>query len=182
MGTIKSVGVTNLDAVPSKLNNSNQINGTMRVWADTVEIADGDLDDDDIVVMADLPPNAVIHSILVFNDDLDAHATPTLVCDFGIYNGAEDFTIAGSVTAAEAVIDRDYFATLDVSLRAAVTVGTELRYEGAPDPSEAHERLWELAGLAEDPKVNLRIAMTVETVVATAAAGTMSWIIKYSVT
>jgi len=153
------------------------------VWSDTIAAGTGDIDDDDILMMAEIPSNAKIKSIKLYNDDLDSGGSPALVTDVGIYNGNVLFNDTdGSATAyaAEAVIDRNCYGTVMTVLQAAVTAGTEVRYETLGIETVGNF-MWEDAGLTSDPGRMLRIALTIETVAATAAAGDITMVVEYIV-
>ena len=155
--------------------------GKVRVWSDTIAAATTDIDDDDIIMMAEIPSNAKIKSIMLYNDDLDSNGSPALVTDVGIYNGNIKFTSsAGTAYAAEGVIDRDCYGTVSTVLQAAVTAGTEFRYETLGIETVGNY-MWEDGGLPEDPGRMLRIALTIETVAATAAAGDITMVVEYIV-
>jgi len=179
MATAKSVEITNLDTVPrTTIEPPNQ--GGVKVWMDTIAAATTDIDDDDILLMAELPSECKVLSIKIFNDDLDSNGSPTLATDVGIYNGGTAYTIAGTKTEADAVIDRDAYASASAVLQAAVLTGTEVRFEAANVNAIANY-MWEDAGLASDPRVPLRIALTMSTVAATAVAGDVTVVVTYVV-
>jgi hypothetical protein len=170
MGTTYSDTVTNLVANPPVPNSVSVQGGRVRTVKSTIALGTGDIDDDDIIVMARVPSNAVIQSIRLFNDDLDAHTTPTLVADVGLYK--PDGTVA----------DRDCYASLITTLQSANTAGVELMFE-ARNINEVANKVWQDgdAVLTTDPGGLLDIAITIETVAATAAAGDVTMIVEYTV-
>ena len=181
MATAYSTELTSFEAVPQVMADSGSAGGKVRVWADTIAAGTGDIDDDDIIMMAEIPSNAKIKSIKLYNDDLDSNGSPTLVTDVGIYNGNVKFNDTdGSATAyaAEGVIDRDCYGTVMTTLQAANTAGVEVRYETLGVETVGNY-MWEDAGLTSDPGKNLRIALTIETAAATAAAGDISMVVEY---
>lgn len=180
MASTKSVNLTNLDASPRTLLESGSAVGKMRVYMDTVAVADGDFDaDGDIVYLAEVPSNAKIASIKVFNDDLDA-GTDSAV-NVGIYNGGTKFTSsAGTSYAASGLIDEDAYATAITTFQAANTAGVEVAFE-ARNINAVANYVWEDAGLPEDPRVPLRIALTQTAAVTTDAAGDISVVVTYVV-
>ena len=183
MGTAYSAELTNFEATPQVLVDSGSAGGKVRVWSDTIAAGTGDIDDDDIIMMAEIPSNAKIKSIKLYNDDLDSNGSPALVTDVGIYNGNVKFNDTdGSATAyaAEGVIDRNCYGTVMTVLQAAVTAGTEVRYETLGIETVGNY-MWEDAGLTSDPGRMLRIALTIETVAATAAAGDITMVVEYIV-
>ena len=183
MGTAYSTELTNYEATPQVMVSPASATGKIRVWSDTIAAGTGDIDDDDILMMAEIPSNAKIKSIKLYNDDLDSGGSPALVTDVGIYNGNVKFNDTdGSATAyaAEAVIDRNCYGTVMTVLQAAVTAGTEVRYETLGIETVGNF-MWEDAGLTSDPGKMLRIALTIETVAATAAAGDITMVVEYIV-
>ena len=183
MGTAYSTELTNLEATPQVMVSPGSATGKIRVWSDTIAAGTGDIDDDDILMMAEIPSNAKIKSIKLYNDDLDSGGSPALVTDVGIYNGNVKFNDTdGSATAyaAEGVIDRNCYGTVMTVLQGAVTAGTEVRYETLGIETVGNF-MWEDAGLTSDPGKMLRIALTIETVAATAAAGDITMVVEYIV-
>ena len=183
MGTAYSTELTNYEATPQVMVSPASATGKIRVWSDTIAAGTGDIDDNDILMMAEIPSNAKIKSIKLYNDDLDSGGSPALVTDVGIYNGNVLFNDTdGSATAyaAEAVIDRNCYGTVMTVLQGAVTAGTEVRYETLGIETVGNF-MWEDAGLTSDPGRMLRIALTIETVAATAAAGDITMVVEYIV-
>jgi len=183
MGTAYSTELTNYEATPQVMVSPASATGKIRVWSDTIAAGTGDIDDDDILMMAEIPSNAKIKSIKLYNDDLDSGGSPALVTDVGIYNGNVKFNDTdGSATAyaAEGVIDRNCYGTVMTVLQGAVTAGTEVRYETLGIETVGNF-MWEDAGLTSDPGRMLRIALTIETVAATAAAGDITMVVEYIV-
>ena len=58
MATAKSVEITNLDASPRVISEVGSVHGNMRVFADTIAAGTGDIDNDDVIMMAEIPSNA----------------------------------------------------------------------------------------------------------------------------
>ena len=178
MATAKSVEITNLDASPRVISEVGSVHGKMRVFADTIAAGTGDIDNDDVIMMAEIPSNAKVMSIKLYNDDLDSNGSPSLAANVGLYNGATKYTIAGTETAAEAVIDEDCYASAITTLQAANTAGVEVAFE-ARNVNAIANHAWEDGGLSEDPKVPLRIALTMSNAAATAAAGDITMVVTY---
>ena len=181
MATAYSAELTNYEATPQVMVDSGSAGGKVRVWSDTIAVATTDIDDNDIIMMAEIPSNAKIKSIMLYNDDLDSNGSPALVTDVGVYNGNVKFNDTdGSATAyaAEGVIDRDCYGTVMTTLQAANTAGVEVRYETLGVETVGNF-MWEDAGLTSDPGKNLRIALTIETAAATAAAGDVTLVVEY---
>jgi hypothetical protein len=183
MATAYSTELTSYEATPQVMVSPASAGGKVRVWSDTIAAATTDIDDNDIIMMAEIPSNAKIKSIKLYNDDLDSNGSPALVTDVGIYNGNVKFNDTdGSATAyaAEGVIDRDCYGTVMTVLQGAVTAGTEVRYETLGIETVGNF-MWEDGGLTSDPGRMLRIALTIETVAATAAAGDITMVVEYIV-
>ena len=187
VGTTDAVNLALREASPQKPLESGSAAGKMRVWMDTVALVTADTSDDgDVWYMAEVPSNAKIVSIGVMNDEIDAHATPTLDVNLGIYNGGTKFvTSAGTKYAAKALIDEDAYAsawvaTATTNLGVATIVPEELAFE-ARNINAINNYVWEDCGLPEDPKVPLYIAFTVITAAATHADGDVTMIVKYTV-
>ena len=181
MATAKGIEITKLDATPRGLMEAGSGTGKLRVFMDTSAAATTDIDDDDVIMLAEVPSNSKIISIKLYNDDLDGGSG--LVTDIGLYNGGTKFNDTdGSATAyaAEQVIDRDCYGTLSTDLRAAVTAGTEFRFETMNINTIANF-VWEDGGLTSDPGVPLRVALTIETVAGSAAAGDITMVVQYVV-
>jgi len=181
MATAKGIEITKLDATPRGLMEAGSGTGKLRVFMDTIAAATTDIDDDDVIMLAEVPSNSKIISIKLYNDDLDGGSG--LVTDIGLYNGGTKFNDTdGSATAyaAEQVIDRDCYGTLSTDLRAAVTAGTEFRFETMNINTIANF-VWEDGGLTSDPGVPLRVALTIETVAGSAAAGDITMVVQYVV-
>ena len=179
----KGIEITKLDATPRTLMEAGSGTGKMRVFMDTIAAATGDIDDNDIIYMAEVPSNSKIVSIKLYNDDLDSGGSPAVATDVGLYNGGTMFNDTdGSTTAyaAEAVIGRDAYATAITTLQAANTSGVECAYE-ARNVNAVANFVWEDGGLTSDPGVPLRIALTMETAAATAAAGDITMVVTYVV-
>ena len=179
----KGIEITKLDATPRTLMEAGSGTGKMRVFMDTIAAATGDIDDNDIIYMAEVPSNSKIVSIKLYNDDLDSGGSPALATDVGLYNGGTKFNDTDCYTtayAAEAVIDRDAYATAITTLQAANTSGVECAYE-ARNVNAVANFVWEDGGLTSDPGVPLRIALTMETAAATAAAGDITMVVTYVV-
>ncbi len=172
MTTKQSSVLTNADAEPQVLNRSSEDGAKLRVKTGTLELATGDLDAADTVELVDLPTNAVVHSIQIANDDLDSDGSPTLVMDVGLY----DITDAGALGAAK---DDNVYASASTQLQAAAGF-TELAFS-ARNIDEAAQQVFEDAGDTTDPAGVFRLVLTFDTGAATAAAGTLSYRVEYSV-
>jgi hypothetical protein len=70
MGTKNTDLVANFEASPQVANNSAELHGVLRTAHGTVELAAGDSDNDDIVMLAPIPSNAAVPSLFL---NLDLH-------------------------------------------------------------------------------------------------------------
>ena len=178
MATVKSVEITNLDATPRTTLEAASGGGKLRVWMDTIAAGTGDLDNNDIIVMAQIPSNAKLVSMKIYNDDLDGATSAAF--NVGLYNGPQAYTISGTTTDAAAVIDEDCYVTASTQFQGAVTTPSELLAETRNINAIANF-VWEDGGLAEDPGVPLRIAITMSATPGSAAAGDITMVVKYVV-
>ena len=158
MGTKNTDLVANFEASPQVANNSAELHGVLRTANGTVELAAGDSDNDDIVMLAPIPSNASVSSLFIGSDTLGGSCT----FNVGIY------------TTAGVVKDEDVFATA-VADAAAMT---DVRFEAA-NINTAGQKMYELAGDSTDPGGYYYIAATMAA--AGGTAGTMSWNISYVV-
>ena len=158
MGTKNTDLVANFEATPQVQNNAAELHGVLRTAHGTVELAAGDSDNDDIVMLAPIPSNAAVPSLFIGSDTFGGSAT----FNVGIY------TTDGSVK------DEDVFAT-DVADAAAMT---DVRFEAA-NIDTAGKKMYELAGDTSDPGGYYYIAVTFSA--AGGTIGTLSWNISYVV-
>lgn len=178
MASTKAENITLLDATPRLSMETGSVHGKVRTFIDTVAVTAGDFDaDGDYVVLAEVPSNAKILSIKLFNDDLDSgtNTAPNI----GIYNGPTKFTSSTPTTyAAGGIVDEDCYATAITTFQAANTTGVEVAFE-ARNINAINNYVWEDAGLPEDPGVQLRIVATQTATVAGATTGDISIIVEY---
>jgi len=158
MGTKNTDLVANFEATPQVANSAAELHGVLRTAHGTVELASGDSDDNDIVMLAPIPSNAAVPSLFVGSDSLGGS------CAFNV----------GIYTTDGTVKDEDVFATavLDGAAMA------DVRFEAA-DIDTASKKMYELAGDTTDPGGYYYIAATMSA--AGGTAGTMSWNISYVV-
>ena len=179
MATAKGVEITNLDATPRTTLEAASGGGKLRVFMDTIAAGTGDLDNDDIIVLAQVPSNAKLASIRIYNDDLDSGSSAEF--NVGLYNGPQAYTISGSTTDAAAVIDEDCYASAVSQFQAAVTTAPVELLAEARNINAIANFVWEDGGLSEDPKVPLRIAITMSATPGSAAAGDIMMVVQYVV-
>lgn len=167
--TVKSENVTNIEASP--ISALDRKSGRIKTVIDQDAIATTSIDEaGDLMLFGPIPSNAVILDVLLLNDDLDSHATPTLVTDIGLaYSGIGGNQARTGKTSGTAV-DVDVFTTADTTLQAAKTTWTSVRFE-ADNIVDVKKEAWEAGGLTADPGGLFYISLYVETAAATAAAG-----------
>lgn len=182
--TVKTTELTNIEAgqkADSKLTRGNMVSAK-----DYRAVAAGELEAADVILTAiDIPSNAIVEDILVYNDDLDSNGTPTLALDVGLA-ASEKFTSTTSSTdtihAENEILDADLFVDGATTLQAATTKFTSLDFDATTfGPDDAHKELWEVLGYDENPKTDFRIALTMATAAATGAAGDLIIKVVYSV-
>ena len=170
MSIAKSDIITNNDATPPTSNAVALMGGRLRVAQGEATIGTADLTTGDIVLLAKLPTNAVISGIWLKNTDLDTNATETIEIDVGVYTDAGvvkamDVYFDGSVNGAAAFED-------------ATIVWTNTFFKLA---TEAQDRLWLDAGDTEDPGGTYTVGLEFQIGAATAQAGTIAFLIHYSI-
>ena len=158
MGTKNSDLVANYEATPQVKNSAGLLHGSVRVAQGTIVDAAGDSDNDDIVMLAPIPSNAVVPQIFVGSDTFGGSCT----FNVGIYQ--TDGT----------VVDEDYFASAVADAAALADV----RHEAA-DINTAGKAMWEMAGASSDPGGFYYIAATMAA--AGGTEGDMSFVINYVV-
>jgi hypothetical protein len=164
MSTKNSDIIANYEAVPSVVNRTQEFHGRLRVAQGSLELATGDLALNDLVMLVPLPANASVASIRLAADDLDSGSV-ALLWDVGLY------------TKDGVVVSADCYAS-DITLGQAATAFTEYAFE-ARNISACGQMVWEDAGATSDPGGIYYVGMLVATAPATAAAGTLSFIIEY---
>ena len=158
MGTKNSDLVANFEAAPQVANDAGLLHGVVRVAQGTIALAAGDSDNDDVVMLAPIPSNAVVSQLFVGSDTLGGSCT----LNIGIY------------TSAGVVKDEDVFA----SAVADAAAMADVRFEAA-DINTAGQKMYTLAGDSSDPGGYYYVAATMAADGGT--AGDMSFNIHYVV-
>jgi len=167
MANVNQTLAANHVADPQVFSPVHQLHGSMRIACGTIALAAGDLSASDTVMLAPIPTNAAVVSIVLYNDDLDSGTTNT--CDVGL------FTSDGEVTAK----DDDCYASAITDLRAAVAgAGTEVAFE-ARDINKMGQKVFEDAGDSTDPNTHYFVGLTFDA--AGDTAGDLSFKITYIV-
>lgn len=169
MATVKSENVTAIEG--SEDLGLHRKRGRIKTVIDQRAVASGEVGDaNDLILLGPIPSNAVILDVLVANDDLDAHACPTLAVDVGLaYSGIGGTQKLNGNTSGTAV-DVDCFASAATTLQAANVTWQSLRFE-ADDIVDVKKEAWSVGGLSADPGGLLFISVKVTTAAATDAAG-----------
>jgi len=137
---LKSTAITNRDATPRALTNSNISGAHLKEAIGHVVSTSGN-DIDSVYRFAQIPSNARISQILLYCDDLGS----TTIADFGLHDTTDN---------GGAVVDRDFFASA-VSLKDGALNGTDITYEAASSASDislGEQMVWQNFGLSADPK------------------------------
>ena len=106
MGTKNTDLVANFEASPQVANNSAELHGVLRTAHGTVELAAGDSDNDDIVMLAPIPSNAAVPSLFIGSDTFGGS------CTFNVGSYKTDGTVKDEASFAvlggesEIILDR----------------------------------------------------------------------------
>lgn len=158
----KSTILTNRDTVPRINNPSYLAGGTRQQARATFELANGDSIGSTYRI-CQVPSTAIINSIRIFCDAITSGAA-----DVGLYQTTDN---------GSAVVSATTYASAQ-SIASAIVTGTEIAFEQR-DIANVEKRVWEDAGLSAD---NGRFYDIVATLTAAAAAaGTLSFIVDYTV-
>lgn len=182
MAITKGVNATAIDTdQPFDFLAPGNVHGNLHQSMDVRACAADDLNaDGDAVILCQVPSNARITSIIVYNDDLDTGTDSSV--NIGVYNGGEQFNDTdGSQTlyAADAIIDEDAYASAITQLRGNHTAGDNFAFYRSGRRNAPLQSVWEDAGLTSDPGVPLRIAITQTATVSSAAAGDVVMVVQY---
>ena len=163
--TTDSAQVAAAEASPQTLVDVSVSGGRVRSIIGTMEVTAAQVTDDgDILRLARIPSNAVINSIELGSDALGASGGTANV---GIYqtDGTED--------------DEDAYASAVTILQAGSAL-TRVENE-ARDIDNVGERVWQDAGDTSDPGGLKDICVTIAATMGTPAAGSVSWVIHYTI-
>jgi hypothetical protein len=179
MATTKSTALTASRAGgPRKV--ARQVLSVQESYAVTV----AELDASDVIILnLPIPSSAVIRAIKVYNDDLDADATPTLAVDIGLAAAQKfDSVTSGTKTTnlQDAVLDADAYVDGSTVLQAATTSPAVQAFDSATfGPDDADKECWEVLGYDKDPGTVFNICLTMAAGAATAAAGDVQVTVDY---
>lgn len=170
MGVVntKSTAITNADATPIVRTMSGIAKARELVAVGTVEVAATD-SATSVYRFCRIPSNAIVNSIMLFNDDLDSGTAVTFDC--GLHKTATD---------GGAALDADVFATAIATAQSANLTGVQLRFEAA-DINGVEKRAWELGALTVDPTAEYDVTMTLGGTLTGIQAGTLTLVVRYTV-
>lgn len=140
---LKTLSLTNADAVPVVIGNSRVLGGRVRQAVGNA-LADSVASIGSIYRLARVPSNACALTVVLSN----AAFTTTGAADIGVYK-----------SNAGAVVDADFFAS--AQLLTAALLNTEVTHEsGVYTLANREKPLWEALGLTADPQIMYDVALT----------------------
>ena len=175
MATTLSTEVTNLQATPRVLNAVGLQGGRERICQGHFEVAAADFDaDGDEIHLCTLPGNARVTSIKIGGDAMTDSSDSSVNVGFSRVSATNPTTTT--------IVDELYFATSSLAFIAALRL-TEFVDEAITAAAIANwgERLWEVAGDASDTGTYFNITMTQTATVASPTAGTLNYLIRYTI-
>ena len=182
--TSKTTALTNVQAGIKR--NARLARARQAVARDIHAYTTAQLELADVLLTAiELPSNAIVNDIKMYNDDLDSNGTPALTFDVGLAAG-EAFTSTTSSTdtkhSEDDILDADALVDGSTAGQAATTNFVSLALDaGTAGPDDANKALWEILGYDNDPRTVFRVAITTATAAATAAAGDVALEVHYLV-
>lgn len=170
MGVVntKSTVITNADATPVVLNKAGLAKGRLIRAVGTVAVAATD-SGTSVYRFVRIPSNAIVTSIMLFNDDIDSGTAITF--DVGLHKTLAD---------GGAALDADVFATAIATCQSANTTGVQVRFEAA-DINGVEKRAWELGALTADPAAEYDVTMTLGGTLTGIQAGDLTLVVDYTV-
>ena len=166
MAQTLSTMVTNMvSADPRNLSNANISGATPKIMRDTVTVPD--TADNDTIILAPLPVDAIIASLEVTAADLGSAGT----VDIGLYTP----TSSGTFVA----VDVDAIASGLVMSTAVSNALAPQRFNGLAADSIS-KKLWEIAGLTARPSYAI-MYIGLKTTTGTTASGTVSVVCHYTI-
>jgi hypothetical protein len=168
VNTVKSSLVTtHIDSVAGGILNGKHHGNKRLGFSDTLALATGDLEAGDIIALVPLKSSDSVKSIKVFCDDLDGASG--FAIDVGLYRILAD----GTLTATGG--DVDCYANASTTGQAANLSGAELGFI-TRNINKINNEVWADAGLSADVGTHdFVLAITVDTVASTPAAGDITW-------
>jgi hypothetical protein len=146
--TAKSAVITNRDATPKVISNSNLADGLLHEAVGQLELLTTD-DATSKKIFCQIPSNARVSQVL-------------LSCDDSGTAGAMDIGIYQTTANGSAVVDADFFASAQV-LTTALANSDVTHESGVFGIEDAEKPLWEALGLSADPKIAYDVVGTITT-------------------
>lgn len=176
--SVSSSYVTAITAQPRTVLSRANHAAPMHTIAGTLEVATTSIDEiGDIIHLVELPFSAKVREIYIFSDDLDSNGTPALAYDLGLYQ----LTLDGTFT----VLDADAYASaITIGQSANTTTMTNQAFE-ARNIDKINNTVVQDAVVVLTTGVPVQgsraiLSMTMTAAAATAVAGTISFLVKYS--
>lgn len=154
--------VTNLAAVPPKINDCKHSHGRLRLISDTIEIGSTD-SDNSIYRMVPVYSSWSIKHVWLWNDAVSGGSD----FDLGVYLPSGD---------GGAAVDVNAFADA-VDMSSARVAPLDLAFE-VRDIANINQQVWQAAGLAVDPKRFYDLAFTAITI--GSGGGTLTLAVHYT--
>lgn len=176
--TVQSTYVSGLQAEPQTIIGRGNAASPSFTMSGTLEVATTSIDDvGDIIHLTELPFNAKVREIYIFADDLDSNATPTLAYDVGLYKLTKDGTFT--------VLDADAYASAIIIGQAAnTTTMTNQAFEARNIDKINNTVIQDAVAVITDGREpqdgRAILSLTITAVAATAVAGTISFLVRYS--
>lgn len=147
---LESGAITNRDATPRVLNNSNVDGGNLKAAVGTLEATAAD-DIGSTYRMFQIPSNARVHQILLYCDDQGTAGD----ADLGLYRTTGD---------GGAVVDVDFFGAA-IDINAAALNAVDVTHEAGSGSTsfgleDAEKMIWQALGLSADPKIMYDVVLT----------------------
>lgn len=180
--TTKTASLTRVET--GKMNDAKVNSRKLCVRQDVHAVTTAELQLADVMLFdIKIPSNAVIRGVEVFNDDLDADASPALTLDIGlvadikfekVVSGVKSFVAAGTELDIDLLVDGSTVG------QAATARWTHQNLPSATiDAAKANKEVWELLGYDKDPNTEFRVAVKAATAAATAQAGDLAVSVQF---
>lgn len=121
----------------------------------------------DVFMVCEIPKQFKVHSVMIFNDDMDSNGAPTLAVDVGLYD------------KDNVVVDADFFASAITTLQAANKTGVEIAFEsGVHTFLKSLDTVGNAQSTADGNGGKYKIGCTVTAAAATAVQGTLKIVVR----
>jgi hypothetical protein len=168
---VSSALLTNRKAIPVTKNDRVAEPNRVSKIVGMLEVATTSIDEvGDKIMLFSLRGNDRLISLVLYNDALDAHATPTLAVDVGVF---KNLNAAGT---SATTVDQDALASAISTLRAANTSGVDVAHEAQGIDVIGLKVSVIAVGDDDDSNDERVIGLTVTTEAATPAAGTIKFV------